>query len=321
MKQKNILKETLYKHLILEFSSHPNTNEGWMFMCKDRNILLEKHGILPNIDEYIRIATNYFIKNINQYQNEQQIILTKNIFSNIKNCFFKDVDITFNYIKTNNHASINATTGFKNNTLVMKFNANGVLYGLENTFKSIFAHELTHVYENYMRKKNNSIDIVTALRNDGYFLNNKWGDNVNDGYDRISKIKYFLSKSEMNAYIASTREEILNNISDSTETVNDFIDIVENKSYTYNMFQKIGHMINKIINETNEQIKKETLNRWNNISKTQIDTYAVLCRIIRNKYKKRWETYITKISKLIYDIYEEKCCKMIFPSNNQVLKY
>lgn len=144
---RNSFNNILYKHLFLEFYFHLNTKMSKLFL--NENLLLEKHGLIPNIDEYINIANNYFREILNKNDNSQTIILDNNIFSNIDNCIFKKVLIIIEFKNVLNDSKGNAITYFDDyNCFKTKMWISGNNISFSTVFKSLFAHELMHYYEN-----------------------------------------------------------------------------------------------------------------------------------------------------------------------------
>ena len=154
--EKNILKKILENHLFLEFSMHGNTHEGIQNLFEGYDLLLEKYGIIPNINTYARRALNYFKSQIKGIKNVKTVRLTDNIFSDIDNCFFKNVNVVLTYTYSEDKKGSDASTNlFSIDTLTMDIYVTSNHENFDSEFLSIFAHELTHIYENYQRIKNN----------------------------------------------------------------------------------------------------------------------------------------------------------------------
>ena len=299
----NKIDKDIYKHLYLEFSQYCYTNEGIKLLTENKNIILEKHGIIPNIDEYINIAVAYFYNELKPFNKDKTINLTENIFNVIRNCFFENVDITVNFKYKKNTTGSNAVTKLTYpQKLVMIFDINADITTFLSEFKSLFAHELLHFYEDVKRRENNDYGLINSLYRDGYFKNSDWcKDSGNERINTIKQIRYFLTKPELSVYISGMREEMLSKITGNEETAHDFLNIIKTTKM-YSMIFICGKKIHSLIHETNEENKAEILTAWNSISMKKIKNYNKLIKILENIYLKRYKQFLTTISKIAFDV-------------------
>lgn len=166
-----------------------------------------------------------------------------------------------------------------------------------------------------MRIKNNSKGILSAVADDGYFKNQNWNDNnLTIGENRIRKIKYFLTKPELNTYLSGFREELISKITPNINNINDVYNLIKTTS-SYNKIFKCGVFVEEILNEKNIKIQEDSLKTWNLISNKKIYKYSQLKKIIKISYNRRYRNFLTKVSRIAYEVYNEFCNKTLLPSS------
>lgn len=322
--KKNILKKILENHLFLEFSMHGNTLEGVQVITEGYRFLLEKYGVIPNMNTYTHTALNYFKPQIRGIKDRKIIHLTENIFSNIENCFFKNVNIMLDYTYSNKLNGANADTKFLSvDSLDMKIYVTSDYENFDQQFLSIFAHELMHVYENYQRLKNNDKQggLVNALKNDGYFKNReryKRSGNIND--DNVRYVRFYLTKPEMSAFINNIKQEIdyfyeKNSCSSSKEVIN----VIENTT-TFKNMENAFNILLILINETNPNNQNNIVEMWNKYTNKPIKNFIQLRKILYYTYIKRYRRFITKLCRIAYETYNENRKNHTFPSTTGLMK-
>lgn len=126
--------------------------------------LSESHGMIPSLDGYIEIFCQYIADNTDPYQPDklQVLIIRKNIFEEVKDCFFNELDlevqVTYSFVKpiiSNGQCDVlNTKIGDNGKLELLKgkfvFQGNNV----QSYASAMIAHEFTHAYEDYMRLKN-----------------------------------------------------------------------------------------------------------------------------------------------------------------------
>ena len=207
--------------------------------------------------------------------------------------------------------------------LSIKLDITSNLKEFDREFSSIFAHELTHAYENYCRLKNNNgkDNLILALNRDGYFLNKDYGRTTGSiGADRVKFLKYWLTKSELNAYINNIKQEIEYACNDDDiYSMKDILNIVKTTPTFKNVYFAYKVLVT-LYKETNENIQNDSIEMWNQITKNKIvKNYNQLKKILYNIYYKRYRKFVTKISKLSYDIYNSNYNNKTMPSTTMVI--
>ena len=276
------------------------------------------------MNTYTHTALNYFKPQIKGIKDRKIIYLTENIFSNIENCFFKNVNIMLDYTYSNKLNGADADTKFLSvDSLDMRIYVTSDYENFDQQFLSIFAHELMHVYENYQRIKNNDKHggLFNALENDGYFKNREWTErsgNVND--NKVKYVRYFLTKPEMNAYINNIKQEIdyfceKNSCSSSKEVIN----VIENTT-TFKNIEMAFRVVLTLINETNPNNQNNIVEMWNKYTNKPIKNFNQLRKILYYTYVKRYRHFITKLCRIAYETYNEHHKNHTFPSTTGLIK-
>lgn len=315
-----MITNNIYKHILLEFSKTRISGDAIKFLTEGKNILFEKHGIIPNIESYWKVFCDEISEKTPNKNGDY--IINDNIFYDIENNPFGGV-----YIKVH-HEEIEGTTVFVNGqyspsvknelddgriflkmVFTIKCNKRFMLKGL----KSLFMHELTHAYEDYFRLKNKRNGLSFITNNSNYKNLNK--DITNEGSleSMIDNICYFLSPSESKAYVATLKGEMELGIK-NCENSNDVFNLLKN-TFTWDKLKTIESVINLLlnINEPHQQMK--ILTTWYAVTNENFKTYSSLKRILKGKYLKRCNHMMNQISKLVYDMYMENGIKNTIPSS------
>lgn len=316
------LEKKLRTHILIEFINTSVSGDAMQFLTEDKNTIMEKHGIIPNVNLYYGCLFNE-LKNMSPNKNGDYII-NSNIFYDIDKCPFSTV-----YIKIH-HEHINSTQIFasggysptQSNTLnedgkiplKMIFNIKCDIKYLLNGIKSIFIHELTHAYEDYCRIKNNRQSLSNKIVNSNYKnLKGNWNFNSIEGY--IDSICYMFSSMEANAYVQSFMGEMELNIR-HCKTSNDVYQLAKN-TFIWTQLKRCECGIYKLLEtpKLGKEAENEILMYWANATGERFKTFNQLKRIIKGKYLKRCNHMINQISKICYDMYIENGEKNTIPSN------
>lgn len=308
------IEDKIYKHILLEFSKSSSLSD--FLITEDKFVILEKHGIIPHINEYWDIL-RYTLYNMKPDENNNYII-THNIFSEIENCPFSGVFIKIhvNHVK-NGKTIING--GYipyplkinDNGKIFFAININITTSGFfETEIGPLFKHELTHAYEDYCRLKNNRDGLSNHIMKTNYFNIDRTLKDVDNTYKTmISNICYLFSNTESNAYVATLKGEIDSYI-ESCHNTNDVFNLLKS-TYTWKKIVETENYINKLININDNLEQYIILKEWQETTGENIKSFNALKRILKNKYMKRCNHMINQISKLLFDIYMENGVKYI----------
>ncbi len=313
------LKEKLHRHLFLEFSYTLVSGDGFDIMNEGRYSLLEKHGILPNIEVYWNVLKEelYYM---NPNKNNDYIINT-NIFYDIEGNIFSGVYIKIHH-NENNSDTVSVTGGYTPSTLntldddgklflkmsfVIDCKKDNIIKGL----KSLFMHEFTHAYEDYIRLKNKRKGIISVTNKDNY-------RNVIKDYqegsveEKIANICYFLNSIESKAYIPTLKGEIDLKI-DKCSTSQEIYELICD-TYTWKEINKCINDLNWLISINDFKEQNFILTKWYEVTNEKYSTYNALRRILKGVYFKRSKHMINQICKIAFDMFLEKGEKNTIPS-------
>lgn len=311
-----ISKNLFYSHLLYEYKHGVNNND----------ILFETRSRVPYINEIVESIINSLKENIRTLiKNKEDNVLEydeKTINLN-KNSFFERIILTVNFHytrKTSYSGGIKPLSSFvtTNNEIVFRpvinINLNGSnFYDTIDTLSFAIGHELTHGYDYYQYfLKHGFPQDKTNIEKSGLSRYNKGMQSTNSLERAISSINYRLSLRELNAYIGQLAIEIkkyANEISNSKEALN-VLYKTESFKTTYNYLE---NEINAIIyGNLNDNTKKDIIELTNKICNKNFTSYNQVIKYYFNRWYKWSEKYMTKASKIIYDIFEEYAEPIIY---------
>ena len=296
---KVILEKQLLKSL---FTEEIIRKENWI-LNETRNMLVEKHGVLPDMWEYTIRFVNY-LKSIKD--KEGTFHLNNNIFQTIPNCFFNNVDITIRKKKRNVSnglcviENLKLADNGKIETLEMNFSFGDNWLNTISDAQQLFSHEITHAYEGWQRLVKGGINLHDeAIRNkySNVVQSQKFDKSVLNR--KIGYILYYLFQFETNAYIASLYG-FLKPYSYSWKTPQEGYDIIKN-NVTFNNYAVIGQWIEELSSCENHE---EVENAWRDSGRSKM-SYNSIIKKLKVSYSKRWNQLRKVVSKLLYDLYEE----------------
>ena len=277
---------------------------GFGKLNEKKNILLEKHGMIPNVEQYINVFINFLKKHKDSYG---KFILKQNNFNKIENCFFSNVDIVVNKQEKGGNGGYLVGNNFglneddKINTLRMNFTLSGKDWnGFVNRARNLFAHELTHAYEIYMRLKKGQRPYTADDYISSYITANDLKDSSNSTSleKKIGYIVYYLFDFETNAYAASLYTSLLYG-APKWATPQDGLKQIE-ENVTFNNYKIIYNWIEEIANTNNKNDVEEI---WLQITKKRL-SYNKIIKKMTSLYYKRWNQLRKVIAKVCLDAFE-----------------
>lgn len=322
--------DKLAKHCYIEFrlgntkSIDSRINEG-----KLSQKLWEMHGVMNNMDDYIRAVRNFIDKNVpDNTKDTYTLSMTREDFP--FETFFDIADITINIDTTKNEPDCSGfyqslRSGWKNlneYSIRMGMEFSGSKEDILNICAKTAAHEITHAYDDFSRRRINTktkkVDDLyraTTKEND-YAFNTKL--NKADVYENtISLLLYYLQKWEVNAYIAQARFELMQHMLGASSSEEAYEAIKKTRIYkqvmdmkdTYKLMKSLipyPDMCESLLNAFN---KSRTRNPFTNLAfslhDTPIKTYAQLLTIFGKKIKRAEKQVMRVLPKMAYDIYCE----------------
>jgi hypothetical protein len=264
------------------------------------------------MDEYIDTLLD-FLSEFYFCEEPQTITLTENIFSHIKNCFFEDIFLQIELCETNKsnvngYMNVNGKRELENNKIPY---ISGKLHiycpkeKLESSIAAIFAHEITHVYENYKRIKANAPSIYDIVTNTNY--SNNTDRYVSTKYDRkmISHIVYYTTKFEVNAYAASIYGTLKAH-ADEMIDAQDALDIIKYYSPIYQNFVTFGNYIQNLnIRYLDNQLDTKLIEDAWFSAMGEKKKCGCIVKKLASLYSKNWRKLRKVIAKISYDVYEK----------------
>lgn len=284
--------------------------------------LYESRGVVDNIDEIVNAFVNMVEDQIIElYVSDKPYI--KKSYNNFNQTYIKSgvkpffnsfkLDLVFcKREKSGYKGGVNCDSVIKNERgeyisypkIFFQISANSILESIR-VFKFCLGHELTHAYGALMYAIKNGKDQF-----DSVFNKNKYGKIVSERSSAIQNVAatadmlYNLSKIERNAYIAQLRQELLDKKDYIVNSKSAFEAIKSTESYR--RLIKMEENID-IINsdKLSDNTKKELRLSLNSIMDKNFTNFEQ----VKSYYNKRWEkwkkVYLTKASKIAYDIYSE----------------
>lgn len=299
--------EKLEEHLYCEFKY----GSGYY-----KPLVKEERGRIPMLDEYMEIFNNILMANVNNGNNS--IVINKNIFSGIDNCFFDKCEIEVKLIKNaftdskGGYYPMTSENDILNNKmkfLVIDLEIYGPTYN-ECVDEAIitFSHELTHAYEDYERLVNGRQGIDSEAENIGYY---DMIEAINNGVSglsaKIAGIMYEFNKSERNAHLSELYAELCKmNYSTSSEAFNA---IRQTTPYsTYENVKNAIEYINSVLNVADERTANMFRERFflafkTILPKSRQSTWKGAINFLNRKFYKYEKKFLDTASKMAYDAY------------------
>lgn len=304
-----ILENELKKSLFIEYYYGRKIVPSY-FLTENKHMLCEEHGIMPYIDDYIDAFLDYMHK-FEFSEKPKTIILRENIFSNIKNCFFKNILLSIDLCKTEKN-NVNGYMNLSRNTeiedgkvfrITGKFHIYCTEDKLDSSLATMLAHEITHVYENFKRVMSNAPSLYDVVANSNYSNNT---DRYSSEYDRnlISHIVYYTTKFEVNAYAASIYGTLKAHAEELVDA-HDAVDVIKYYSPVYQNFVTLGEYIQRLnMRWLDEQDTKLIEDAWYS-SMGEKRKCGYIIKKLTSLYNKNWRKLKKVISKMCYDVYEK----------------
>lgn len=237
------------RSLRLEFSLSSKRNLDFIY---------EGRGSMKDVNLYI----DRFIKEVNKLtlggRFEREVSINRNIFLKIDSCFFEKCSITIKYHKNEKTYGTGGyegrgrtlTSSGKLDCFVGVFDINGQWENVKAELSSMFAHELLHAYEDWMRMRKGGPSLEAVGNRLNYHrvqqvksaakLTNDWIT------EDIMEILYRCSPMERNAFVATLNQELYQHkdeIFDSKSAME-----VLNANRKYDNFKIMGHNLQNMIN-------------------------------------------------------------------------
>lgn len=296
----------------------------------DSFTLNESHGYITNIDEYIDCIKKWFDNNYQTIIDNGGIscLLTKEDFRDVET-FFTDCKISLDFHIGNDkniyrcgYEPDKTRTGIRPGTyyieMVFSINAKDIdsLYQL---FMTTFAHELTHAYEDYNRRKNKSLNMLDNVIKSGYTGAVYGMENSPTTNGRlINKIYYRMSDTELKAIVGQLYADIkgLNLTIYGTVSAMSIIKQTEAWSYYEEIYDNM-QVLNSAAIANSPKTQEEIVNEFNKYNKKQVQNYQDFLKLFNTRWTKWSKKFMQQASKIVYDIYTEQRNQRMTDSYNE----
>lgn len=300
------IEEEFKKHLFLEFRRSCFSDDGVRFLSESSHLIYEEMHIMPQIDDYTNTLINYLNSKINFKTKVNNITIEDNIFSGIKGCFFQKVQLNFNIIFSLKKVSNAFVVPSEDGTILEgEFNVQGPKNSIINEIKMLFEHELMHAYDNFMGLRHGK-SFYNRGSYGAYGNNEDWlpKDYVTKTPAQELKVcLYYLSKIEINAYIAMFRQQLLKNVKKIKKSTD--VAKIMKQTPIYGQYAEIQLMIDHLINLNDLNEQKQVLTEYNKIFNKNIRKYSDLRQILRLRYEKYLQYIFIKIAKVAYNTWKQ----------------
>lgn len=296
----------------------------------DSFTLNETHGYITNIDEYMDCIKKWFNNNYQTIIDDNGIsaILTKEDFRGVET-FFSQCRMLIDFNIGNGKNVYNCgyepdktRTGIRSGSyyIEMNFSINAKdINSLYQLFMTAFAHELTHAYEDYNRRKNRSLNMLDNVIKSGYTGAVDGMENSPTTNGRlINKIYYRMSDTELKAIIGQLYADIKGLNLTIYGTVSAMSIIKQTEAWRY--YEEI-HNNMQVLNSDNlansPNTQKEIVNEFNKYNKKQVQNYQDFLKLFNTRWNKWSKKFMRQASKIVYDIYTEQRNNRITDSYNE----
>ena len=300
----------IMRDIILEFCLGSKYNIEKQQLIESKGRLLEERCLLPNFHEYMQIFWKYLIGGLNQ--KIYYFTIYKNIFENIKDCFFSKLILHIEYFPNEDvyeasyspeNAYFNKDTGkLKELCIIIKIGCTEE--EIKSNFMRAFAHELTHAYEDFLRQKANRKSFKEISKTTSHQHIKLNSDNEVEKF--INSICYNLQKTEENAYITGLFGELIGMNEFMTDSISAYECLRKTEKYqTILSLKKEIEDLQKYGCKDQEHAE-QILKFYNKITDKKYTSVIRIIKVLNYKFSKLWTDFRKKASKVLYDATLEK---------------
>lgn len=291
------LRKKIENYLLLEFAY---SWFGHLNFAVDKKMLLESHGSVSGIDDYV----NAFEKKIEINTKEMTMFGSDSIVFTVTkedfpfDTFFDVFDCQVNIKVADNDLNgvsggyVDRYSGFYDGKYVVKMyiNYSGPLVDASWKCGKFFSHEITHAYEDYGRNTKGGESFEDYKERTGYsnIARQLVYGNDNDLKTAISNVLYYISDTEIRASVAEMRREIqhgirfVHNNDDAMELLNR-TSAWENYEYVEDVYVTLYDRLNK---KEYENFRKNVISCFNELTGYNAKTYNQVVKYIGKQVRK-----------------------------------
>jgi hypothetical protein len=160
-------------------------------------------------------------------------------------------------------------------------------------------HELQHAYEDYNRRINNKPSLTDYSDKLAYAKYATYIQDENNTKRTISRILYFLTSFEKNAYISEISAE-MKRCDKSFPNIESVVEYIKTTT-AYRAFEKIERLTNMIVNIQDKDKQEKIVTFINEMTNSEFNTYKQFVKFLSNKLLKCSQKINTLLPKIAYE--------------------
>lgn len=318
----------LEKHCFLEYFFGKVSNSDKIMLESYRPMLLEKHGVMNDMDKYCNAVIDFVKKNVDfSHPNEARLTMTREDFpfeTFFDNCL-GEIEI-----KVTNNKNLFSRTGAYKSGLAKyvnnEYNTNfkicliGDYDYIINMIPITVSHELTHAYDDYSRISHKQEKMLNVGYKRNYYTANELSES--DMYENcIIDLIYNTANTEINAFIAQAQNEMAPYIAGTSSSSEAYEAIKQTSIYhrltdlieTYKILGSIlgndfleDAMGKKFLEAYNKAATKSGITKlYYGYKDNPIKTFKGFYRYYGQKILRLKNRVLTVLPKMAYDLYCE----------------
>ena len=273
--------------------------------------IMESQSRVPEIDEYIKRFIWAFEQMTHNATHDAVAVLTKNIFSDIKGCWFDAVNIYIEYKRegeTRGDGVFNPERSKivdgKINCLSGSFKFSGDWESLKIRMPEIISHEFLHAYEDYQRRINGKTTMGDVSKNSYYSVNQQLRNTAtNFTEETLSNVYYYCHNIERRAYAAQLNQELLR-FKNEIHDVDSAMQVLQ-KTSVYQGYVQLGQNLQQInaTYQQNQWFKADIERFYYELTGKEMRASQVM-KFMNRLYRKTWYFLRKKAMRFIRHIHE-----------------
>lgn len=273
--------------------------------------IMESQSRVPQIDEYIERFTWAVGQMTHNGTHDGVMNLTKNIFSDIKSCWFNNVNIYIEYKKDSPLKGEGVFHGRKNKIIDGKldclsgaFKLGGKWEQLKSAISEIVAHEFLHAYEDYHRLLGGKMSMTDVATNSHYGTNQVLKSTASNFVeDTLSKVYYYCHNIERRAYAAQLNQALLQ-YKDKIHDTDSALEILQTLPQ-YQFYVQLGVKLQSINAKypQNKWYKADIERYYYELTGTEMRASKVM-KFMNRLYQKTWYYFRKKLMQFVRNIHE-----------------
>lgn len=282
--------------------------------------LQENYGHVPELHEYLEAFSKALPE---KYRSNEYLNIGTEAFSSVKDPFFRDIEIEIRVSKITDPLQSDSEMSWYNSENTDFVGKNGKLYGLEIVLNlnisnsseirkrlvGSFAHELTHAYESYIKRKSGKSDLtmMNLIKTQGYydkliqdFGTGKGGKLV----EMVRAFSYLMTSFEKNANIGRLEADLEGYSEEDLRNPEKLKEIVEN-TFVFKQYREAEKFVN-IISSAPKDVQDKLLPIINKLTGHTFSSSSKARLWITSKWSKWDKKFKSTVGKVIGDIIQNQ---------------